>query len=550
MKLVIVGGVAGGASAAARARRMDEKAEIVILERGEHVSFANCGLPYFVGGEIRDRGSLLVQTPQSLARRFRIDVRTHSDVISIDRAAGKVKVRELQTGREYEETYDKLILAPGASPVVPPIPGADLPGVFTLRNVPDAERIKAWVESRKPASALVVGAGFIGLEMVESLSRLGLKVHLVEMVDQVLPVLDADAASFLKVELQDNGVKLHLGVQATSFELASEGLRVGLSDGSVVEAGLVILSVGVRPETGLAKAAGLELGARGGIRVDDRMRTSDPDIYAVGDAVEVRDLVTGNMELIALAGPANRQGRIAADNAVLGAERIFKGSLGTSVVRVFNLAAAHVGASAKRLARLGIEHRVSWTHSYSHATYYPGAQRMSIKLLFAPSDGRILGAQIVGGEGVDKRIDILATAITAGMSVYDLTELDLAYAPPFGAAKDPVNMSGYAAQNVLEGKVEAAQWDEPAGSGALILDVRTPMEFAAGHLPEALNLPLDDLRENLDTLPRDREILVYCRVGLRGYIGARILSQNGFQARNLSGGIVTWSAATGSGLRV
>ncbi len=549
MKLVIVGGVAGGASAAARARRMDEKAEIVILERGEHVSFANCGLPYFVGGEIRDRGSLLVQTPQSLARRFRIDVRTHSEVTAIDRTARKVKVRELKTGREYEETYDKLILAPGASPLVPPIPGADLPGVFTLRNVPDAERIRTWVESRRPSSALVVGAGFIGLEMVESLSRLGLNVHLVEMVDQVLPLLDADIASFLKVELQDNGVSLHLGTQARSFELAGEGLRVGLSDGGTVETGLVILSVGVRPETGLAKSAGLELGGRGGIHVDDRMRTSDPDIYAVGDAVEVRDLVTGNPELIPLAGPANRQGRIAAENA-LGADRKFKGSLGTSVVRVFNLTAAQVGASAKRLARLGIEHRVSWTHSYSHATYYPGAQRMSIKLLFAPSDGRILGAQIVGGEGVDKRIDVLATAITAGMSVHDLTELDLAYAPPFGSAKDAVNMAGYAAQNVLEGKVDAAQWDEPADSGALILDVRTPMEFAGGHLPGAVNIPLDDLRENMGVLPREREILVYCRVGLRGYIGTRILSQNGFQARNLSGGIVTWSAATGSGLRV
>jgi len=549
MKLVIVGGVAGGASAAARARRMDEKAEIVILERGEHVSFANCGLPYFVGGEIRDRGSLLVQTPQSLARRFRIDVRTHSEVTAIDRTARKVKVRELKTGREYEETYDKLILAPGASPLVPPIPGVDLPGVFTLRNVPDAERIRTWVESRRPSSALVVGAGFIGLEMVESLSRLGLNIHLVEMVDQVLPLLDADIASFLKVELQDNGVSLHLGTQARSFELAGEGLRVGLSDGGTVETGLVILSVGVRPETGLAKSAGLELGGRGGIHVDDRMRTSDPDIYAVGDAVEVRDLVTGNTELIALAGPANRQGRIAAENA-LGADRKFKGSLGTSVVRVFNLTAAQVGASAKRLARLGIEHRVSWTHSYSHATYYPGAQRMSIKLLFAPSDGRILGAQIVGGEGVDKRIDVLATAITAGMSVHDLTELDLAYAPPFGSAKDAVNMAGYAAQNVLEGKVDAAQWEELADSGALILDVRTPMEFAGGHLPGAVNIPLDDLRENMGALPREREILVYCRVGLRGYIGTRILSQNGFQARNLSGGIVTWSAATGSGLRV
>jgi len=421
--------------------------------------------------------------------------------------------------------------------------------VFTLRNVPDAERIKNWVMQRRPSSALVVGAGFIGLEMAENLVRLGMKVHLVEMMNQVLPPLDADVAAFLNRELQDNGVVLHLSAQAVSIEKAGEGLRVGLSGGGALDCGLVVLSVGVRPETALAKAAGLELGGRGGIRVDEQMRTSDPDIYAVGDAVEVRDRVTGQMGLAALAGPANRQGRIAADNSLLGAGRVFKGSLGTSIVRVFNLTAACTGAGEKRLKQSGIEYQVSWTHSYSHATYYPGAERMSVKLLFTPRNGRVLGAQIVGGGGVDKRIDVLATAITAGMTVDDLIDLDLAYAPPYGSAKDPVNMAGYTAQNILEERVEAIQWDSVESGGAFILDVRTPTEFAGGSIPGAVNIPLDDLRDSLGRLPRDREILVYCRVGLRGYIGARILSQHGFRAQNLSGGLVTWSTALGKGIR-
>ncbi len=548
MKLLIIGGVAGGASAAARARRLDERAEIMILERGGQVSFANCGLPYYIGGEIEDRSSLLLQTPESLARRFKIAVRCGCEATSIDRPGKQVQVRETATGRTWSESYDRLILSPGAAPIVPPIPGADLARVFTLRTVPDAERIRAAVRDGSPTAAVVVGAGFIGLELTENLVRAGLTVHLVELTDQVLPPLDRDAAALLEQELADRGVRLHLGTRAEAIEERPDHrCRVRLADGQALECDLVVLAVGVRPEVALAKGAGLELGPHGGILVDDTLRTSDPEIFAVGDAVETCHRVTGKPALIPLAGPANRQGRIAAGNALRDQHRRFEGSLGTAVARVFSLTAAVTGASEKLLQEEGIPCRVSWTHSFSHATYYPGARQMSVKTIFSPTDGRLLGVQIIGREGVDKRIDVFATALWNGMTVDELTDLDLAYAPPYGSAKDVVNMAGYAASNILHGEVEPLQWHElerPEPDGRVILDVRTASEFAQGHIDRAVNIPVDELRHRLNELPREAEITVYCRVGLRGYLAARILLQHGFRSvRNLSGGFLTYAPA-------
>ncbi|MFO0901254.1 MAG: FAD-dependent oxidoreductase [Pirellulales bacterium] len=542
MKLVIVGGVAGGASAAARARRLSEDAEIVLFERGPDVSFANCGLPYYLGGQIAERAKLLVVTPQRLKERFALDVRTRSSVESIDRAAKTVHIRELDSGREYDEPYDKLILAPGAAPLRPPIPGLELPGVYTLRNLEDTDRIYAALGSGV-RQAVVVGAGFIGLELVENLVHRGVATTLVELQDQVLPPLDKELTTPLAKALADHGVTLLLGDSAEAFEQSSDGLVVRLKSGRLLEAQLVVLGIGVRPENKLAVEAGLEVGPRGGIRVNDRLETSDPNIFAVGDAIEVRDFVLDGPTQVPLAGPANRQGRIAADN-VFGRDSRYRGTQGTAIVGLFGRTAAMTGASEKALRRAGRPFRMVYVHPAHHAGYYPGGEGMTLKLLFAPDDGRILGAQAVGGAGVDKRIDVLAVAIQAGMTVYDLEEMELAYAPQFGSAKDPVNMAGFVAAGLLRGdhpQIDLAELlATPADQRPLLLDVRTPAEFAAGSVPGAINVPVDELRARLTELPADRPIVAYCQVGQRGYLATRILLQAGRDVRNLSGGYRTY----------
>lgn len=539
MKLLIVGGVAGGASAAARARRLAEDAEIVVFERGPDVSFANCGMPYHIGEEIRDRGKLLVVTPQRMRDRYRLDVRPQSSVEAIDRQNRTVRVRDLATDRVYVEGYDKLILAPGAAPVRPPLPGLDLPGVFTLRNLQDMDRIKERVDAGV-REAVVVGAGFIGLELAENLTRRGVRVTVVELLDQVLPPLDPEMTTPIAQHLSANGVTLILSDSATAFEPADSGLSVALKSGRRLAAQLVVVGVGVRPESRLASEAGLAVGPRGGIRVNAHMQTSDPDIYAVGDAVETTDFVTGEPAQVPLAGPANRQGRIAADHA-LGRDSRYRGTQGTAIVRVFDLTAAATGASEKVLRRLGRPYRKAYVHPANHATYYPGAEAMTLKVLFDPA-GKVLGAQAVGGAGVDKRIDVLAVAIQAGLRVYDLEEMELAYAPQYGSAKDPVNMAGFVAAGLLRGDhPQALTEDLLAGEAkAFLLDVRTPEEHAAGHVPGAVNVPVDELRSRLGELPKDRPITAYCQVGMRGYLATRVLRQAGFEASNLAGGYRTY----------
>lgn len=542
MKLVIVGGVAGGASAAARARRLCEEADILMVERGPDVSFANCGLPYYIGGEIASRDKLLVATADLLRKRFRIDVRTRATVESIDRAAKTVRVRDLASGRVVDEPYDALLLAPGATPLRPPIPGIDSAHVFTLRTLADVDRIKARVDAGAQR-AVVVGAGFIGLELAENLVKRGVETTLVELQSQVLPPLDPEMTVPIVEALTARGVRVILGDSATGFAASGERVRVTLTSGGVHAADLVILGVGVRPESTLAVEAGLDVGPRGGIRVDERMQTSDPAIWAVGDAVEIRDAVTGSAAQVPLAGPANRQGRIAAE-AIVRPEASrpsrYRGTQGTAIVGVFDRVAAITGASEKVLAREGRGYRKVYVHPADHAGYYPGAEPMTLKLLFDPESGRVLGAQAVGGRGVDKRIDVIAVAIQAGMTVFDLEELELCYAPQFGSAKDPVNMAGFVAAGLLRGdhpQVDVATClDGPPDADSILLDVRTPKEFADGHLPGAITIPVDDLRGRLAELPRDRRILAYCQVGMRGYVATRILLQHGFRAANLGGG--------------
>ena len=541
MKIVIVGGVAGGASAAARARRLSEEAEIVLVERGPDVSFANCGLPYHLSGTIAERSKLLIVTPERMRERFKLDVRVRSDVEAIDRAAKKVRIRDLATGRTYDETYDKLILSPGASPIRPPISGLDLPGIFTLRNLGDMDRIKAALDGGT-RQAVVVGAGFIGLELVENFVARGVQTTLVELQDQVLPPLDKEMTTPILDRLRAKGVEVLLSDSAESFAPAgADGLQVGLKSGRKLTAQLVVLGVGVRPENGLAVAAGLDVGPRGGIRVNPQMQTSDPDIYAVGDVVEIRDFVTDQPTQVPLAGPANRQGRLAADH-IFGRSVRYRGTQGTAIVGLFGLAAGMTGQSEKAPRRAGRAYAKAHVHPAHHAGYYPGAEGMSLKLLFDPTDGKLLGAQGVGGAGVDKRIDVLAVALQAGLTVYDLEEMELAYAPQFGSAKDPVNMLGFVAAGLLRGDhpqtdVEAVLADPTA---ALLLDVRTPTEFAAGRLPGAVNIPVDELRNRLAEIPRDANVIVYCQVGQRGYLATRILLQNGFRVHNLAGGFKTW----------
>ncbi len=552
-RLVVVGGVAGGASAATRARRLSEAADIVIFERGPHVSFANCGLPYFVGGEIAAPDRLLVQTPQSLRARFNLDVRVQTEVVAIDRSAHEVTVREVVGGRTYRQPYDALVLSTGASPLQPPIPGIERPGHFTVRNIPDVDRIKAWIKDCQACRAVVVGGGYIGLEMAEQLVRHGgLTVAVVEAFPQVMTPLDPEMAAWLHQELRAHGVALHLNDPVAAFDPPALGdptraSIVRLRSGRQLPADTVVLGLGVRPEVGLAKAAGLEIGALGGLRVNEHLQTSDPHIWAVGDAIEVRDAVTGAWSVIPLAGPANRQGRIVADN-VFGNPARYEHTFGTAVLRLFGLTAGCTGANEKSLRKAGIPYHALHLHPNSHAGYYPGAEPIAIKLLFAPGTGKLLGAQAVGHEGVDKRLDVFATALKGGMTVHDLAELELAYAPPYGSAKDPVNLAGMAAQNVLAGHVRLAQWSEVANlkpDTTRLLDVRNDDECQGGALPGALHIPLHQLRQRLGELPRDREWVVYCQSGLRSYYACRILTQNGFAARNLSGAYRTWKTGVG-----
>lgn len=542
MKLLIVGGVAGGASAAARARRLSEDAHIILFERGPDVSFANCGLPYYIGGEIAERKKLLVTTPEMLRTRFKLDLRTRSSVEAIDRTAKKVRVCDLESGREYEETYDKLILAPGAAPLRPPIAGIDLPGIFTLRNLQDVDRIKERVD-QGINQAVVVGAGFIGLELVENFVKRDIATTVVELQDQVLPPFDKEMTTPIVETLLAKGVTVLLGHSAEEFEQTPDGLIVKLKSGQRLPAQLVILGVGVRPENELAVEAGLQIGPRSGIRVNDHMQTSDPNIYAVGDAIEVKDAVSGDPTQVPLAGPANRQGRIAADN-IFGRTTRYRGTQGTAIVGVFDRTAAMTGASEKALRQTNRSFRKVYVHPAHHAGYFPGADAMTLKLLFDPTTGRVLGAQAIGGAGVDKRIDVLAVAIQAGMSVFDLEEMELAYAPQFGSAKDPINMAGFVAGGLLRG--EHPQLDVEAVIAAraaerpILLDVRTTQEFASGHIPGAVNIPVDELRSRLAELPHDRNIAAYCQVGQRGYVATRILQQKGFSASNIGGGYKTY----------
>ncbi len=560
MRIVIIGAVAGGASAAARARRLNEQAEITLVERGEAPSFANCGLPYSIGGVIKQRDKLLVAPAQRLIERFRLDVRTRSEALAIDRANHTVRIRNLENGEEYDLPYDKLILSPGAAPIRPGIPGVDLPQVYTLRELRDADRLHAAAKDAK--QAVVIGGGFIGLEMAENLVHRGVATTIVELADQILPPWDAEMVSPVAAHLRERGVTLKMSNAAEAIEPSGDGVVVRLRSGESLEADMVVMSVGVRPDNKLAVEAGLEVGPRGGIRVNDQMQTADPDIYAVGDAIETRSSIDGSPTQIPLAGPANRQGRIAADN-ICGRPTRYAGTQGTAIVGVFEMAAAMTGFSEKALRAAGKPYEKIYVHPANHAGYYPGAKQMSIKLLFAPDSGRVLGAQAVGRDGVDKRIDVLAVAIKAGMTVFDLEELELAYAPQFGSAKDPVNMAGFVAAGVVRGDHPVAHGSDLApglvaegeqSDGAregnvqldFILDVRAPSEFAAGHVPGAVNVPVDELRSRLGELDPSRPIVAYCQIGMRGYLATRILMQNGFQVRNLSGGYMTYMQVMGA----
>lgn len=539
MKVVIIGGVAGGATAAARLRRLDEQAEIIILERSGYISYANCGLPYYIGGEITDREALTLQTPESFWARFRIEVRVHNEVTAIHPERKNVTVRRLDDGVVYEEAYDKLILSPGAKPVRPALPGINDSRIFTLRNVEDTFAIHAFIEQNAPRGAVVVGGGFIGLEMAENLTRQGIETTIVERMEQVMAPLDSDMACSVHAYLREKGVSLRLGETVAGFAPDEAGLRVRLESGDSVSADFVILALGIAPDTALVREAGLALGVRGSIAVNDRMQTSDPDIYAVGDAVESVHFVSGEKTLAALAGPANKQGRIAADQ-ICGRESRYHGVQGSSVLKLFDMTVAATGLNEAAARAAGIAFDKTVTFSASHATYYPGATNMTVKTLFSPETGRLLGAQIVGFEGVDKRIDVLAAAVRMGMTGEALTELELSYAPPYSSAKDPVNMAGYVIENVRSGLVRQYHWHDvealPRDGSVILLDTRTPAEYGRGHIEGAVNLPLDELRERLPELERGKPIYVNCHSGLRSYLACRILMQNGFECYNLSGG--------------
>ncbi|MCO6042989.1 FAD-dependent oxidoreductase [Aeoliella sp. ICT_H6.2] len=540
MKIVIVGGVAGGASAAARARRLSEEAEIIMVERGSYPSFANCGMPYYIGGTIESRNKLLVSPIERLRQRYQLDVRVRESVESIDRANKQIVIRRLETGEQYTESYDKLILAPGAAPFRPPIPGIESPGIYTLRNLEDADRLAAATKGAQ--RAVVIGAGFIGIEMAENLVHRGLQTSLVELSPQILPPWDAEMVAPLEQLLRDRGVDLYLGDSATEFRPKDNGLQVVMNSGKTLAADFVVLAIGVRPESTLAADADLKVAQRGGIQVNRQQQTSDPDIYAVGDAIEVTDVVSGTPVQIPLAGPANRQGRIAADH-IFGRDLEYRGTQGTAIVGLWDHGAAMTGLSEKACQRLGLEYEKVYLHPGDHAGYYPGATSMAVKVLFDPETGKLLGGQVVGKHGIDKRVDVLSMALQAGMSVFDLEESELAYAPQFGSAKDPINMAGFIAAGVLRGDQPVAHSKDLIDGefeDAVLLDVRTPEEYAAGAIPGSVNVPLDELRDKLDSLPQGKPVVAYCKVGQRGYMATRILLLAGYQARNLSGGYTTY----------
>lgn len=546
-KILIVGGVAGGASAAARLRRLDESLNIVMFERGEYISFANCGLPYHIGEVISDRNMLLVQTPEAMKARFNIDVRVQSEVIHINKETKSVTVRSLMSGEVYEETYDALILSTGSTPLKPPIPGIESKNIFSLWNIPDTDMIKAYVDEKKPARAVVIGGGFIGVEMAENLIERGIQVSLVEKLDQVMAPMDKDMAELIHEELGNNGISLYLNNGVTRFVAKGEMTEIHLENGTILDADLIILSIGIRPQSELAKEAGLSVNPRGGIVVDSRMRTSEPSIYAIGDVIEVEDFVSKTKTMVPLAGPANKQGRIVA-NVICGIDEEYAGTQGTSIVKVFDQTVAGTGLNEKQLARMGKvykqDYHVAIVHQKSHAGYYPGAMPMVIKLLFDVS-GVILGAQIVGFDGVDKRIDVLATALRMGAKVKDLKALELAYAPPYSSAKDPVNMVGFVADNILTGRMDyigVGELDELNKDQVILLDVREPIERDLGYIHGSTNIPVDQLRERLSELDKDKTIITYCAIGLRGYVALRILRENGFNdVKNLNGGYSTYS---------
>jgi len=544
MKVLIVGGVAGGAGAATRLRRLSEDAEIILFEKGEYISYANCGLPYYIGGTIRDKERLFVTKPELLRERFRIDVRTFNEVVHIDRENKTVTVKNHKDGSLYDESYDKLILSPGAQPKRPNLPGIDSEGIFTLRTVPDTFRIDEYIKAKQPKTAVVVGAGFIGVEMAENLHQRGLDVTIVEFLDQAIASLDPEMAALLHRHMRENGIRLLFGTGVQGFE-RKETLWVKLTGEKQIPADLVILSIGVAPDSRLAKEAGLELGAGGSIRVDDTFATSDSNIFAVGDAIGVRQLTTGGETLIPLAGPANKQGRLAAEN-ILGQRTVKDGGVqGSAILKVFDLTAASTGLNEKQLKTQNIPYQKTYVHPASHAGYYPGSAQLSMKLLFAP-DGKILGAQAVGNDGVDKRIDVLATALRLGGTVYDLEKLELCYAPPYSSAKDPVNMLGFTAANILRGDTKVFHYNEVDTldrENITLVDVRTPEEFEMGGIDGSVNIPLDDLRDRMNELPKKKPVYLYCQVGLRGYLATRILMQNGYDAFNLSGGYKTYLAA-------
>lgn len=547
MKILIIGGVAGGATAAARLRRMDENAQIILFERGEYVSYANCGLPYYIGGTISERDRLFVQTVDGFINRFNIDIRVKSEVTEIDLKNKSIRVHDIAANRDYAESYDKLIISTGAEPIKPPMPGIEDNRIFSLRNVPDMDKIKNYINQHKPKRAVVIGGGFIGLEMVENLHDAGLDITLIEKSNQVMAPIDFSMASIVHRHLIQKNVSLLLEEGVAKFESIEDGINVGLESGGKITADMVILSIGVRPEVKLAKGAGLALGSMGGIKVDDYMQTSDSNVYALGDATEVFNPVINKHTLVPLAGPANKQARIVADNILEGNKYTYNGTIGTSIAKVFDLTVAAAGASSKLLNREKIEHISSYTHGSSHAGYYPEALPLSIKIIFSPEDGKLLGAQVVGYDGVDKRIDLFAQVIKKGGTIYDLQEIEHAYAPPYSSAKDPVNMAGFVAENILKGKVNIIQWRDIPNvdkTEAMIIDSRTKEEYDFGHVEGAINIPVDEIRSRLNEIPRDKKIIVYCAVGLRGYIASRILMQHGYtDVYNLSGGYRTYSCA-------
>ncbi len=545
MKYIIVGGVAGGASAAARLRRLDEHAEIILFEKGSHISYANCGLPYYIGDVITDREQLFVQTPASFKQRFNIDARVHSEVLSIHPDTKFVKIKNVVTNELYEETYDKLVLSPGAEPFRPPLEGVTSEGIFTLRNVTDTDKIKSFVKDKTNGRAVIIGAGFIGLEMAENLHQLGMHVSIVEMGNQILAPVDFPIAAIAQQHIRSKGVDLKLNTTVVGFEKESNHLKVLLKEAAPLEADIIILSIGVKADTRLASAAGLELGDAKAILVNEYLQTSNKDIYAVGDAIEFKNHITGNSMSTYLAGPANKQGRICANNIVLGNTSKYHGSINTAIVKIFDLTVATSGVASKHLTKANINHITSTTHSGSHASYYPDSEQMTIQVNFDPKNGKILGAQIIGKEGVDKRIDTLSSIIQRGSDIYELMEFEHAYAPPFSSAKDPVNMVGFVAENIIEQRLKVAPWNivSQISEQDILVDVRTLEEYTTGHIPGAINIPIDELRNQLSEIAKNKTIYIYCQIGLRGYLAQRILVQNGYdKVYNLSGGYKLWEA--------